>query len=236
MSRMVSIVAAILLSVLSSYLVFAQSNPRQEMSFFVTSVGLGDGGNLGGLAGADRHCQMLAQAAGSPATRTWHAYLSTQGPGAVNARDRIGKGPWKNSDGADLGSVSNVAELHGETGQGSSMNRTVALGEKGRLASSRDILTGSQPNGTAFTDGADHTCNNWTSNAMGMGAAQVGHEDRASPGGGGGGGGAIGGGGRGGPQDIGNQSWNSSHQTKGCSQSDFASTGGEGLLYCFAIN
>src|SRR4051812_21815826 len=122
MNRAWSIVGATLVSVfICSFLALAQGT-RSQMGFFVTSVGVGRGGDLGGLAGADAHCTMLAKAAGADPNKTWHAYLSTQGPGAVNARDRIGKGPWKNADGADLGAASNVAELHGETGQGSSMN------------------------------------------------------------------------------------------------------------------
>src|SRR5439155_17547644 len=125
------------------------------------SVGMGNGGNLGGLTGADAHCAMLAKAAGADPAKTWHAYLSTSASGnqsAVNARDRIGKGPWKNADGADLGANSNVTELHGETGQGTPMNRTVAITEKGHLVTDRDILTGSQRDGRAFADGMDHTC------------------------------------------------------------------------------
>ena len=237
MNRAWSMVAATLVGVaICSLLVSAQSK-RAQMGFFVTSVGMGKGGNLGGLAGADAHCSMLAKAAGADPSKTWHAYLSTQASGgqaAVNARDRIGKGPWKNADGADLGAGITVADLHGESGQGTPINRTVAISEKGTLITDRDILTGSQRDGRAFTDGMDHTCKNWTSDAMG--SAQVGHHDRASPGGGGGGGGAIGGAVGRGAQDIGNQSWNSSHATEGCSQQVIESTGGAGLFYCFAAN
>jgi hypothetical protein len=234
MRRTLSVLTAVLVVVCASYFLHAQDSQRWQMTFFVTSAGLGDGGNLGGLAGADAQCQKLAVAAGANPSKTWHAYLSTQGPNAVNARDRIGKGPWQNADGGALGINATVPELHGETGQGTPMNRTVALTEKGRLVTARDILTGSTPDGKAFSDGMDHTCNNWTSNSMG--SAQVGHHDRASPGGGGGGGGAIGGGGGAGPADTGNQSWNSSHSTKGCSQADLQETGGRGLFYCFATN
>ena len=226
-----------------SYLLSAQ-NPQvapppaaeriPNMTFFVTSVGKGNGGNLGGLAGADAHCQMLGQAAGAPANRTWHAYLSTQGPGAINARDRIGRGPWTNVDGAEV--ATNLAQLHGDGGQGSIFNRTVGLTEKGRIidGSKHDILTGTQEDGKAFTDGMDHTCSSWTSNAAGAGSAQVGHSDRSAQGGGAGGG--VGGGG-GSTSDRGRPLWNTSHGTPGCSQENIVSSGGgAGLLYCFAIN
>ncbi len=140
-----------------------------NMTFFITSVGMGDGGNLGGLAGADAHCQMLATAVGVPASRTWRAYLSTQASGgqmAVNARDRIGKGPWTNIDGAEV--APNLAQLHDDLGQGSIFNRTVGIPEKGRIDGTKhDILTGTQADGEAFADGKDHTCNNWTSNSTG---------------------------------------------------------------------
>jgi hypothetical protein len=228
MNRRLSVFAATLLCALCSYLLFAQ-NPRQQMSFFVTSVGMGNGGNLGGLAGADRHCQTLAQAAGA-ANKTWRAYLSTQASGnqpAVNARDRIGQGPWQNADGGEV--AVNLADLHGDSGQGAPVNRTVAITEKGQLVegSKHDLLTGSQRDGRAYTDGMDHTCNNWTSN--GAGSAQVGHHDRAA------GGGEFGGGGRGGRRDEGTPSWNSSHATTGCGQEALASNGA-GLFYCFAID
>lgn len=191
------------------------------MSFFVTSVGKGDGANLGGLAGADAHCQMLAAAAGRGSS-TWHAYLSTQGAGAVNARDRIGSGPWANAKGQVI--AANVAELHGDTLEiarmGNRITKTTAISEKGEMLNGvgdtpneHDILTGSQPDGRAYTDAADHTCNNWTSN--GMGIAQLGHFDR------------LGGG---------NASWNSVHPSQGCSQANLVATGGAGKLYCFAIN
>ena len=158
--------------------------PGEKMSFFVTSVGLGKGGNLGGIAGADAHCQKLAAAAGFGNT-TWRAYLSTQGAGAVNARDRIGKGPWHSAKG---GKVANgLSDLHGDTLDearlGNSVTRVTALSEKGdpingvgATPNMHDILTGSKPDGTAFTDAADHTCKNWTSSAA-DGVAQVGHHD-----------------------------------------------------------
>jgi hypothetical protein len=192
----------------------------QPMSFFVTSVGEGKGADLGGLAGADMHCQMLAAAAGR-GSATWHAYLSTQGPGAVNARDRIGNGPWANAKGQQIGA--NVAELHGDTLEqarlGNRISKSTALTEKGEMIkgfgdqpNQHDILTGSQPDGRAFTDSADHTCKNWTSSSDGT--AMLGHADRL-----------------GGP----NASWNSVHASQGCSQENLVATGGAGLLYCFAI-
>ena len=191
------------------------------MSFFVTSTSVGKGADLGGLAGADQHCQMLAAAAGRGSS-TWHAYLSTQGAGAVNARDRIGTGPWANAKGQVI--AANVAELHGDTLEiarmGNRITKTSALSEKGEMLNGvgdtpneHDILTGSQPDGRAYTDAADHTCGNWTSS--GMGTAQLGHFDR------------MGGG---------NASWNSVHPSNGCSQQNLVSTGGAGKLYCFAIN
>lgn len=226
-SVLVGIAAAIVLSLVGSYLVFAQGGaggqqaPPQPMSFFVTSVGPGNGGNLGGLAGADAYCQKLGTAAGRGAV-TWHAYLSTQGAGAVNARDRIGSGPWYNKNGGRV--AQNVGDLHGDTLDqariGNSLTRATAISEEGKpingvgsQPNQHDILTGSRPDGTAFTDGMDHTCNNWTSN--GMGSAQVGHHDRTGGG---------------------NTSWNSTHPSKGCSQENLVSTGGAGLLYCFAVN
>ncbi len=198
-----------------------QKGPPPPMSFFVTSVGNGDGANLGGLAGADQHCQMLAQAAGA-GNRTWHAYLSTQGPNAVNARDRIGQGPWFNAKGQRV--AQNVGDLHGDTLDqarvGNALSKATALSEKGDpikgfgdQPNQHDMLTGSQPDGRAFTDGMDHTCNNWTSDSMGT--AQLGHFDRT-----------------GGP----NTSWNAAHPSRGCSQENLVSTGGAGLYYCFAID
>jgi hypothetical protein len=198
-----------------------KGGPPPPMSFFVTSVGLGKGADLGGLAGADAHCQMLAAAAGR-GNSTWHAYLSTQGAGAVNARDRIGAGPWANAKNQQI--AANVAELHGDTLElarmGNRITKTSALSEKGEMLNGvgdtpneHDILTGSQPDGRAYTDAADHTCGNWTSS--GMGTAQLGHFDR------------MGGG---------NASWNSVHPSQGCSQPNLVATGGAGKLYCFAIN
>ena len=191
------------------------------MSFFVTSVAKGDGANYGGLAGADAHCQMLAQAAGRGGVK-WVAYPSTQGPGAVNARDRIGNGPWHNATGGMV--AANQAELHGDTIElarlGNRLNKNNARDEKGQLVkgvgdmpNQHDVLTGSTPDGRAFTDGMDHTCSNYTSNADGKGSVQLGHHDKT-----------------GGP----NGSWNSVHASRGCSQANLISTGGNGYLYCFA--
>lgn len=200
----------------------AQKTEKPDVSFFVTSVGGGNGANYGGLAGADAHCQKLATAAGH-GDKTWHAYLSAAAEGgkpAVNARDRIGTGPWKNAKGVVV--AKDLAHLHGDTLElartGNLITKNNALTEKGEMVNGvgstpnmHDILTGSQPDGRAYTDGADHTCKNWTSN--GEGAAQVGHSDRN--------GGGI--------------SWNSVHPSRGCSQENLVSTGGAGLMYCFAV-
>jgi hypothetical protein len=196
--------------------------PPQPMSFFVTSVGKGDGANYGGLAGADAFCQSMAAAAGRGSS-TWHAYLSTQGPGAVNARDRIGSGPWYNQRGARI--AMNVGELHGDTLDqarlGNALGKQISMTEKGTIVNGvgdtpnqHDILTGSQPDGRGYTDGMDHTCNNYTSTDA-RGSVQLGHVDK---------------------QGGGNGSWNSSHASRGCSQMNLVSTGGAGLLYCFATN
>ena len=193
---------------------------QSDMSFFITSTPIGNGGNLGGLDGADKHCQSLAAAAGAGG-KTWKAYLSTQGPGAVNAKDRIGKGPWKNAKGVVI--AKDVAELHGAN----NITKMTALTEKGALVNGRgdspnmhDILTGSQPDGTAFAAGDDRTCKNWTSTA---GAGMVGHHDRMGL-----------------DDSAPAKSWNSSHPSRGagggCSQDDLKGTGGNGLLYCFATN
>ena len=195
-------------------------------SFFLTSNGIGNGGNLGGLAGADNHCQSLAQAAGFGAPKTWRAYLSAQaadGQPAVNARDRIGKGPWQNSKGVVI--AKDVADLHSA---GNSLTKQTALSEKGEVINGagdtpnrHDVLTGSQADGTAFAAGEDRTCKNWTSSTQG--AAMVGHFDR-----------------KGLRDDEPSKSWNTSHPSRGsdggCSQADLKSTGGDGLLYCFAAN
>ncbi len=197
----------------------------ENMTFFVSSVGSGSGGDLGGLEGADRHCQSLAQAAGAGG-RTWRAYLSTQAAklddrNFVNARDRIGTGPWQNAKGAVI--ARNVEELHSAN---NNLTKETALDEMGRPVNGRtekpnkhDILTGSRPDGTAFPGAffPDMSCGNWTKSGN-DGAAMTGHFDR------------------GGPIDAPwATSWNSSHPTLGCSQERVRPTGGDGLLYCFAL-
>jgi hypothetical protein len=198
--------------------------PQQQppMGFFITSAGPGDGANLGGLAGADAHCQRLAQGAGAGA-RSWRAYLSTTAAGGqapVNARDRIGNGPWHNAKGVLI--AWNVADLHGDLQRDrNSINKEFALNEQGLPVNGRgdtpnqhDILTGSDSHGRAMVgSAATTTCNNWTSNAAG--SAIVGHHDRSGGG---------------------NSSWNAAHSSRGCSQSDLVGTGGAGLFYCFAAN
>ena len=185
------------------------------MTFFITSAGSGKGADFGGLAGADKLCQSLAAAAGAGG-REWRAYLSTQGAGAVNARDRIGAGPWQNVKGVVV--AKNVAELHGTN----NLTKQTALDEKGNMVNGRgdspnkhDILTGTQPDGTAFAGGEDRTCGNWTKS--GDGAAQVGHHDRMGL-----------------NEEPPAKSWNSSHPSRGCSDDALKGTGGAGLLYCFA--
>ncbi len=191
----------------------------QDMSFFITSKGPGDGANLGGLDGADAHCQSLAEAAGAGG-KTWKAYLSAaamDGKAAVNARDRIGSGPWFNAKGVQV--AADVDDLHSENTKLGKENSLTESGEmvngRGDSPNQHDILTGSQLDGTAFSDDADHTCGNWTKN--GEGSAQVGHHDR-----------------QGGGQNP--TSWNSAHGSRGCSQANLVATGGNGYYYCFATN
>ena len=238
MRKIAGITLATMVLLAGTIVLIAQNPPQggqqQPMSFFVTSVGKGDGANYGGLAGADAYCQSLAMAAGRGSS-TWHAYLSTQGPNAVNARDRIGMGPWYNANGQRV--AMNVAELHGDTIEqariGNALGKQFSLTEKktvvngvGDMPNQHDILTGSTPEGRAYTDSADHTCSNYTSNANveppARGApptpgpsVQLGHSDK---------------------QGGGNSSWNSTHASRGCSQPNLVSTGGAGLLYCFATN
>lgn len=250
------LLAAILaLSVLESAVTLAQHGLAggTPMTFFVTGESIGDGGNLGGLAGADAHCQRLAAAVGA-GDRTWHAYLSTQarpGQPAVNARDRIGTGPWYNFDGVMI--ARDLAHLHGDTIElarlGNNLHKRTGLTEKGQIvpglndfkhprddvweyakttlySNRHEVLTGSQLDGRAFPPGVDYTCDNWTSNkdpdeGQGMGASA-------------------------GKPNVqigfpdrnggGNGSWNSSHGTTGCSQTALVRTHGVGKLYCFAIN
>jgi len=196
-----------------------------EMTFFVTSTGLGNGADLGGIEGADKHCQSLAAAAGA-GDRTWHAYLSTQGsslsdPKVVHARDRIGSGPWYNAKGVRI--ARNVEDLHSAS---NNVTKETALDERGRVVNGRiekpnkhDMLTGSRPDGTAFAGAffPDMTCGNWTKSGA-EGSAMLGHHDR------------------GGPIDHAwATSWNSSHPSIGCNQQSLVKTGGDGLFYCFAV-
>ncbi len=187
------------------------------MSFFLTTKGPGDGANLGGLEGADAHCQMLAESAGAGG-KTWRAYLSTNGDSVVNARDRIGNGPWFSANGNQV--ASDVDDLHSDNNK---LGKENSIGENGEPINGRgdtpnrhDILTGSNLDGTAFTDGEDHSCQDWTYSGS-DGSAQVGHHDRT-------GGGAN------------PTSWNNAHPSRGCGQSDLQGTGGDGLFYCFAID
>lgn len=195
---------------------------QTAMSFFVTSAGPGKGGDLGGLAGADDHCQTLAQAAGA-GSKTWRAYLSTQGAQAVNARDRIGNGPWSNAKGIVI--ATSVDDLHSAA---NNLTKQTALIEKGTVVNGRgdtpnthDVLTGSSPEGRSIAGDADMTCKNWASSTVG--AAMVGHSDRTGL-----------------DESAPAKSWNSSHPSRGpgggCAQDDLKGTGGAGLFYCFATN
>lgn len=198
----------------ASLMVSAEERP---MGFFVTSVGMGNGGDLGGLKGADAHCKKLATAVGA-GNRDWRAYLSTEAPDkrGVFARHRIGNGPWYNARGALIGTNPTDLHLYNKT-----ITLETALDERGGRIKGRydkpnehDILTGTQADGTPyFPDDKDHTCNNWTSS--GEGSAQVGHHDR---------------------HGGGNSSWNSAHPSRGCSQQGLTRTGGAGKLYCFAAD
>jgi hypothetical protein len=239
MCKTIRILAVLALSALASTSAFAQGGggaqgggaagrgpaaPPPPMTFFVTSVGKGDGANLGGLAGADAWCQQLATAVGRGGV-TWHAYMSTQpkgGAAGMNARDRIGNGPWYNQKGQMI--AKDLATLQGDTLDaarlGNALGKQVSLTEKGGIVNgvgdmpnTHDMLTGSMPDGRSYTDGMDHTCNNWTSDDMGT--AQLGHVDK---------------------QGGGNGSWNSAHPSAGCSQAALVRTGGAGLFYCFAVN
>jgi hypothetical protein len=200
----------------------SEAQAQDEISFFVTSVGPGNGADLGGLEGADQYCQQLAEAAGAGG-RTWRAYLSTQEAGgdpAINARDRIGEGPWQNAQGVVI--AADLEELHGDN----NLTKETALDERGEMVNGRgdspnrhDILTGSQPDGTAFAGSEDRTCGNWTASGA-EGAAMVGHHDRMGL-----------------RDDAPSRSWNSSHPSRGgCSQEALRGTGGDGLFYCFAAD
>jgi hypothetical protein len=200
----------------------AQQGDAEGMTFFVTSAGPGNGADLGGLEGADAHCQQLAEAAGA-GERTWRAYLSGQASGgeaAVDGRDRIGQGPWQNAEGVVI--AQSLDELHGAN----NLSKETALDEQGEVVNGRgdepnrhDILTGSQPDGTAFAGAEDRTCGNWTMSGA-EGAAMVGHHDRMGL-----------------RDDEPSKSWNSSHPSRGgCSQEALRGTGGDGLFYCFAAD
>jgi len=198
----------------------AGAQAQEDTTFFITSVGPGNGADLGGLEGADAYCQQLADAIGA-GDHTWRAYLSTQAAGgeaAVNARDRIGQGPWQNAAGVVI--ATDLATLHSDD---NNLDKSTALNERGEQVNGRgdspnrhDILTGSQPDGTAF-EGEDRTCGNWTKS--GDGAAMVGHHDRMGL-----------------RDDAASRSWNSSHPSRGCSQEALIGTGGDGLFYCFAAD
>src|SRR5258706_3049365 len=227
------LLSAFAVTLLGSAAVLAAQAPQQPMSFFIASTVPGTG-NLGGLAGADQICQNLAASAGA-GNRTWHAYLSTQAQGgrpAGNARARIGAGPWYSAKGAMI--AAGVADLHGDQQRDrNNIQKATALDEKGQpikgagdMPNEHDILTGSDSDGRAFTDGIDHTCNNWTaadadmpgnnSNAPRVPtSAMLGHADRTGGG---------------------NTSWNSTHMSAGCSKQQLIQTGGAGHLYCFSIN
>jgi hypothetical protein len=207
MTRLI-VVAALLFS-------FPALAQQPGMSFFISSTGSGKGADFRGLAGADKHCQSLAAAAGA-GKRKWHAYLSISGDKPVNARDRIGKGPWRNAKGEVI--AKDLKELHANP----NINKQTGLTEKGEPVNGRgdspnkhDILTGSQPDGTAFPAGEDRTCGNWTKS--GEGAAMVGHHDRIGL-----------------RDDAASRSWNASHTSLGCSDPALQSSGGVGLIYCFA--
>ena len=220
------VLAALSSSLLCSAPAFGQNPPAAQppapMTFFITSVGMGDGANLGGLAGADAHCAALADVTGTrlPVGRIWRAYLSAVAPDGkpVHARDRIGTGPWHNAKGALM--AKDVADLHGDIVRDrNQINKVNALTEKGLTVNGvgdtpnmHDILTGSDSEGRALPGTADTSCGNWTSNAS-SGSAMVGHHDRT-------GGGST--------------SWNAAHPSRGCGQANLVATGGAGLFYCFA--
>ncbi len=214
----VSLAGAAAVSVLAACGSMAGGKPG--MGFFVTSSGPGKGGDLGGLAGADKHCQTLAAAVGA-GNRTWRAYLSTQPAGGQpgsNARDRIGSGPWLNAKGVVI--ATDVAQLHGDN----NLTKATALTEAGAVVNGRgdtpnmhDVLTGSQPSGVFIAGDANSTCSNWMQSEGG--AAMLGHSDRTGL-----------------DESVPAKSWNSSHQSRGCSPDALKATGGAGLFYCFAVN
>ena len=213
MTKNLPIFAIVLSLAMAMPTVLSQDN---SMSFFITSAGPGDGANLGGIDGADAHCQGLADAAGA-GNKTWKAYLSVSGTNIINARDRIGSGPWYNAEGVAI--AQNLDDLHSENAK---TGKEGSLNEKGGVVNGRgdspnmhDIITGSNLNGMAIAGNGDTTCSNWTNN--GEGSARVGHHDR-----------------QGGGENP--NSWNSAHGSRGCGQTDLQGTGGNGLFYCFATD
>ncbi len=222
------IILSALACILASSAGLAQDDEQPAMSFFITGVGLGDGGDLGGLAGADAHCQVLATSVGR-GDSTWRAYLSTQGRNAVNARDRIGSGPWYGAAGNLI--ARDQDHLHGDTLEqarlGNGLHPFHARTERGDMVpgivtreagldvSKHDILTGSMPDGRAYPADNDQTCSNWTSDDENSGSARVGHHDR---------------------HGFMDNSWNSTHGTRNCSQAGVEAGGGAGFFYCFAID
>ena len=255
MRKIPMIVAALAATLAGSYFAYAQQgSPEHPMTFFITSAGMGDGGNFGGLKGADAYCQLLASRVGA-GNKTWHAYLSTQdrpGQPAINARDRIGTGPWYNAYGEMI--ARDLAHLHGDTLQlarlGNNITKLTNLTEKGQIvyglgdfpdpqdgtieyvsktiySNRHEVVTGSKPDGRAYTGtSVDYTCNNYTSNEAGTSGQAVRRN------------------GMGAAMQVGmsdrngggNGSWNSAHSTGGCSQADVVRTHGQGKFYCFAIN
>ncbi len=213
MYKYTSIITFALTLAMATPLALGQDN---AMSFFITSAGPGDGANLGGLEGADAHCQGLAKAADA-GSKTWRAYLSVTGDNAINARNRIGSGPWYNAKGVAI--AQDVDDLHSDNVQTSKENSLTEYSDlvngRGDTPNMHDILTGSQMDGTASLADGDTTCSNWTSN--GEGSALVGHHDRQGGG-------------------VNPTSWNSAHGSRGCSQGNLQGTGGNGLYYCFAID
>ena len=219
-SKLVPLLAATAAGTVLAACGMMSGGSKSDMTFFVSSTGSGKGADLGGLAGADQLCTSLANAAGASG-HEWRAYLSAVPAGstpAVNARDRIGPGPWKNAKGVVI--AQNVTELHGAN----NLNKATALTEKGEVVNGRgdtpnmhDILTGSQPDGTAIAGDVDSTCRNWTWSAEG--AAMVGHHDRTGL-----------------DESAPAKSWNSSHQSRGCGIDALKATGGDARIYCFARN
>jgi len=218
MTHKLSITLLAATALVASAFVGSAQAQQANMTFFITSAGSGKGGDLGGLEGADRHCQQLAEAAGTSG-KTWRAYLSTSGMTPVHARDRIGRGPWQNAKGTVI--AQNVDDLHSDNNK---ISKETGLDEKGNPVKARgetpnmhDMLTGSQMDGKAWPGNMNLTCNNWTSSTFG--SAMLGHHDRA-----------------GNADTVFQRSWNAAHMSRSCTQPDLVATGGNGLYYCFAAN